>query len=399
MPITSKNLKIMERDLDDSLLNIIYGNVNVFSSLTEQNKFIKNINDSIAELRNNKQNKSDMNVYRLKSEIVKETELENALQTKINAKITEDRLHDNLKSRINNISSTANTALSNGNTALTKCTDIEGKYTSFQNKVDTTMSAYGDRVSAMELTVSNLSTKINSGSGSSSGSTLSSDIINSVSNLKVDMKDVQNRVSTLENSPASATPTNIHMNQLDSDLQLKITEASSKATVEGKAIVRDGLDACISVLAGEETDENGLKNTGVLHAAFLMIPGRIAHNDTEASSIAATNPDILICPYQSGTYADMIAFNPNSFLIYPDLEKQFDSTNLTLGGKTFKKISQAFSRHWFGKHKFLCDSSTEEILYSFGTQYVTIENKQNLTALTNKVNSLQSNGFTVTFVE
>lgn len=362
----SKNLKIRDCDLDDNLLRIVYGYKDEL-----QKNFVDLVNLSLGNLEDKKQDKSDMKNYfhktndKIKKENI-DSNYTNDLDTRIDALVDYNKLDAALKNRILNYESDAQRAL-----AKTVAIDNSLDHLSlFESDTITSLNNIWTQIRDLDVRI----TSAGSSSGSSSGGTSSvqiSSILDQIDIINSQITELKNKIN--DNNGAIE---NISFSQLDDNLQALLLSLQRQSEVgasdKPELIITDGGIGMIAVLGGEEKKQDGSLTSGMLHPAYIMLPGKIARSESEASNYvanAATN--MVFCIYQSGNHANSILVRNGG------IEPAAAALATESYNSSFKKIPQAFNNSWFAKNKFLVDTETGEVLCSVGGG-IDYETKQNI---------------------
>ena len=351
----SKNLKIRECDLDGDLLRIVYGYKDEL-----QKNFVDLVNLSLGSLEDKKQDKSDMKNYfhktndKIKKENIDPNYTSN-LDTRIDAPVGYNKLDAALKNRILNYESDAQRAL-----AKTVAIDNSLDHLSlFESDTITSLNNIWTQIRDLDVRITSAGSSGGGGGGGTSSVQISS-ILDQISTINSQVTELRHKINA--NNGAIE---NVSFSQLDDDLQAMLLSLQRLSEVgasdKPELIIADGGIGMIAVLGGEEKKQDGSLTSGMLHPAYIMLPGRIARSESEASNYvanAATN--MVFCIYQSGNHANSILVRNGG------IEPAAAALATESYSSSFKKIPQAFNNSWFGKNKFLVDTETGEVLCSIG---------------------------------
>lgn len=352
----SKNLKIRDCDLDDNLLKVVYGYKDEL-----QKNFVDLVNMSLGNLEDKKQDKSDMkNYFHKTNDKIKKENIDpaytNNLDTRIDAPVDYNKLDLALKTRILNYESDAQKAL-----AKTVAIDNNLDHLNlFESDTITSLNNIWTQIRDLDIRIASAGT----GSGGSGGGGASSvqieSILDQISIINSQITELKNKISS--NSTAIE---GISFGQLDDNLQSLLISLQKQNEVgdsdKPELIIADGGIGMIAVLGGEEKRQDGSLTSGMLHPTYIMLPGRIARSESEASNYAANAAtNMVFCIYQTGNHA-------NSILVRNGGIEPAAATLATESyNSSFKKVPHAFNNSWFAKNKFLVDTETGEVLCSVG---------------------------------
>ena len=296
------------------------------------------VNASISDLRNTKQDKSDMGKYFDRTtEKIQKSEIDprytKILDDHMASKIDFNKLDDSVKNRIvtyENIAAVAN------NKADILRNEVNGLNT-FETYARTEITTLFDLIKNLDT-----------GGSSGSSTILPSDI----TKLQNEIILVDQKVDTLSSTPANVS--NIKYSQLSNDLQKMITE---KAAIEiDQLTVKNSGIGMITTTGGDEVDKDGNHVTGVLHPAYIMLYGVIARTETDRDSAIANGAEQIFCEFDK------------SYIIRNDVVESFMEDYITTSyDANYKKLDNALTGSWICNNKFLYDIETGVLVFiSYG---------------------------------
>ena len=327
--VKNSNL-INERNLSEDLKIKLNG----YKSNISKN-FTDIVNASISDLRNTKQDKSDMSKYfNRTTEKIQKSEIDprytKILDDHMASKIDFNKLDDSVKNRIvtyENIAAVAN------NKADILRNEVNGLNT-FETYARTEITTLFDLIR-----------NLNAGGASSSSTVSPSDI----TKLQNEIILVDQKVDTLSSTPVNVS--DIKYSQLSNDLQKMITE---KAAVEiDQLTVKNSGIGMITTTGGDEVDKDGNHVTGVLHPAYIMLYGVIARTETDRDSAIANGAEQIFCTFDK------------SYIIRNNVIESFMEDYITTSyNANYKKLDNALTGSWICNNKFLYDIKTGEMVFN-----------------------------------
>lgn len=326
-----RNLNLInERNLSEDLKIKLNG----YKSNISKN-FTDIVNASISDLRNTKQDKSDMSKYfNRTTEKIQKSEIDprytKILDDHMASKIDFNKLDDSVKNRIvtyENVAAVAN------NKADILRNEVNGLNT-FETYARTEITTLFDLIKNLET------------GGSSGSSTISP---SDITKLQNEIILVDQKVDTLSSTPANVS--DIKYSQLSNDLQKMIIE---KAAVEiDQLTVKNSGIGMITTTGGDEVDKDGNHVTGVLHPAYIMLYGIIARTEADRNSAIANGAEQIFCEFDK------------SYIIRNDVVESFMKDYITTSyDANYKKLDNALTGSWICNNKFLYDIETGEMVFN-----------------------------------
>ena len=326
-----RNLNLInERNLSEDLKIKLNG----YKSNISKN-FTDIVNASISDLRNTKQDKSDMSKYfNRTTEKIQKSEIDprytKILDDHMASKIDFNKLDDSVKNRIvtyENVAAVAN------NKADILRNEVNGLNT-FETYARTEITTLFDLIKNLET------------GGSSGSSTISP---SDITKLQNEIILVDQKVDAL--SSTSPNVSDIKYSQLSNDLQKMIIE---KAAVEiDQLTVKNSGIGMITTTGGDEVDKDGNHVTGVLHPAYIMLYGVIARTETDRNSAIANGAEQIFCEFDK------------SYIIRNDVVESFMKDYITTSyDANYKKLDNALTGSWICNNKFLYDIETGEMVFN-----------------------------------
>lgn len=293
------------------------------------------VNTSISDLRNTKQDKSDMGKYfNRTTEKIQKSEIDprytKILDDHMASKIDFNKLDDSVKNRIvtyENVAAVAN------NKADILRNEVNGLNT-FEAYARTEITTLFDLIRNLKA------------GGSSGSSTISP---SDITKLQNEIILVDQKVDAL--SSTSPNVSDIKYSQLSNDLQKMIIE---KAAVEiDQLTVKNSGIGMITTTGGDEVDKDGNHVTGVLHPAYIMLYGVIARTETDRNSAIANGAEQIFCEFDK------------SYIIRNDVIESFMKDYITISyDANYKKLDNALTGSWICNNKFLYDIETGEMVFN-----------------------------------
>lgn len=326
-----RNLNLInERNLSEDLKIKLNGYKSNISK-----DFTDIVNASISDLRNTKQDKSDMSKYfNRTTEKIQKSEIDprytKILDDHMASKIDFNKLDDSVKNRIvtyENVAAVAN------NKADILRNEVNGLNT-FETYARTEITTLFDLIKNLET------------GGSSGSSTISP---SDITKLQNEIILVDQKVDTLSSKPANVS--DIKYSQLSNDLQKMIIE---KAAVEiDQLTVKNSGIGMITTTGGDEVDKDGNHVTGVLHPAYIMLYGIIARTEADRNSAIANGAEQIFCEFDK------------SYIIRNDVVESFMKDYITTSyDANYKKLDNALTGSWICNNKFLYDIETGEMVFN-----------------------------------
>ena len=321
---------INERNLSEEIRTKLNGYKSNISK-----DFTDIVNTSISDLRNTKQDKSDMGKYfNRTTEKIQKSEIDprytKILDDHMASKIDFNKLDDSVKNRIvtyENVAAVAN------NKADILRNEVNGLNT-FEAYARTEITTLFDLIRNLKA------------GGSSGSSTISP---SDITKLQNEIILVDQKVDAL--SSTSPNVSDIKYSQLSNDLQKMIIE---KAAVEiDQLTVKNSGIGMITTTGGDEVDKDGNHVTGVLHPAYIMLYGVIARTETDRNSAIANGAEQIFCEFDK------------SYIIRNDIIESFMKDYITISyNANYKKLDNALTGSWICNNKFLYDIETGEMVFN-----------------------------------